>query len=191
MEFNFRVRNEKMETRALLKFCPVCKMANVVNASACQYCNAPLNSEFAKEPTTRRVEKPIELTEELKEKIARVYPPPLSGLLLFLLNRSEPVGLCTQQEFVLGRGGAPVSKSTFDLSEFEAYAMGVSREHAMIKEVEGRYMLTDLNSANGTWINGERIAPAKPHDLPSGSVIQLGRLKLVVLYSCPTAPEKK
>jgi hypothetical protein len=167
-------------------------MANAADASACQYCNAPLNSESAKVPTTRRVEKPIELTEELKEKIAGVYPPPPSGLLLFLLNRSEPVGLCTQQEFVLGRGGgAPASKPTFDLSEFEAYAMGVSREHAMIEEVEGRYMLTDLNSANGTWINGERIAPAKPHDLPSGSVIQLGRLKLVVLYSCPTGSKNK
>jgi pSer/pThr/pTyr-binding forkhead associated (FHA) protein len=64
--------------------------------------------------------------------------------------------------------------------------MGVSRSHAMIKAVEDKYVLTDLHSANGTWLNGERLLPDKPHDLPSGAVIQLGRLKLVVIYSHPS-----
>jgi pSer/pThr/pTyr-binding forkhead associated (FHA) protein len=46
-------------------------------------------------------------------------------------------------------------------------------------------VLVDLNSANGTWLNGERLAPTKKYDLPSGAVIQLGRLKLLVIYSHP------
>jgi hypothetical protein len=102
-----------------------------------------------------------------------------------LLNNSKPIALCTEREFVLGRGGALVSMPLFDLSEFDAYAMGVSRTHAVIKAVDNEYVLVDLNSANGTWVNGDRLLPAKPHSLSSGSVIQLGRLKLVVIYSNP------
>jgi predicted component of type VI protein secretion system len=112
-------------------------------------------------------------------------------MLLFLLNKGEPIALCTEQEFVLGRGGPLASKHLLDLSDFEAYEMGVSRSHALIKVVEGKYLLTDLNSANGTWINGDRIVPAKPHDLPSKSVIQLGRLKLIVIYSHPAESKKE
>jgi adenylate cyclase len=33
----------------------------------------------------------------------------------------------------------------------------VSREHAILKRIRNSYMLVDLNSANGTWVNGQRI----------------------------------
>jgi hypothetical protein len=187
----FKVGDMELDTQTLRKFCPVCKLANDTDAVICQHCNAPLNNDISEVPTTQRVEKSIELSEELKERITKAFPPPSSGLLLFLLNKSEPIALCTEQEFVLGRGGALVSKPIFDLSEFEAYAMGVSRSHAIIKAIEDKYVLIDLNSANGTWLNGERLLPAKPHDLPSGAVIQLGRLKLVVIYSHPAGSKKE
>jgi hypothetical protein len=181
-----------MDTQTFQKFCPVCKLANDSDATVCQYCKAPLNNDSSKKPpTTRRVEKPFELTEDLKEELTKTFPPPSSGLLLFLLNRTEPIALCTEQEFVLGRGGALASKPIFDLSDFDAYALGVSRSHAVIKALKDKYVLTDLNSANGTWLNGERLLPAKSHDLPSGGVIQLGRLQLVVVYSHPSCSKKE
>jgi hypothetical protein len=182
----------RLDTQGFLKFCPVCKLANDPNATICQHCKAPLNKIAPEEsPTTKRVENSFELTEELKDQITKVYPPPSLGLLLFLLNSGEPIALCTEQEFVLGRGGALVSKTIFDLAEFDAYAMGVSRSHVLIKAVEDKYILTDLNSANGTWVDGNRLFPGKPHDLPSGAVIQLGRLKLVVIYSHPPSSEEE
>jgi len=176
-----------MNPHTIQKFCPICKLPNDIDATICQHCKAPFTkSDMEESPTTRRVEKSFELTEEIKEKITKAFPPPSTGLLLFLLNSGAPIGLCTEKEFVLGRGGALASKPLFDLSEFDAYTMGVSRSHAMIKAVEDKYVLTDLHSANGTWLNGERLLPDKPHDLPSGGVIQLGRLKLVVIYSHPS-----
>jgi hypothetical protein len=175
-----------MDMKNLQKFCPVCKLPNDPNATFCEHCWTSLSNGNIQGPlTTKRVEDSFELAEELKERILKVYPPPSVGILLFLLNNSKPIALCTEQEFVLGRGGALVSKFLFDLSDFDAYAMGVSRTHAVIKAVENGYVLIDLRSANGTWINGERLAPGKPYDLASGSVIQLGRLKLVVVYSNP------
>lgn len=175
-----------LKTQSLRKFCPVCKLPNDLDATICLHCKAQLNkSDNEESPTTRRVDKSFELTEELKEKVTKAFPPPSTGMLLFLLNSGEPIALCTEYEFVLGRGGALASKALFDLSEFDAYEMGVSRSHALIKVVENKYVLIDLNSANGTWLNGDRLLPTKPHDLPSGAVIQLGRLKLVVIYLQP------
>ena len=175
-----------LNTQNLQKFCSVCKLPNDMDATICQHCKAPLNkSDKEESPTTRRVEKPFVLTEEIKGKITKAFPPPSAGLLLFLLNSGAPIGLCKEKEFILGRGGASTSKPVFDLSDFDAYAMGVSRSHALITAVEDKYVLSDLNSANGTWLNGDRLLPAKPYDLPSGAVIQLGRLKLAVIYSRP------
>ena len=175
-----------MSTNDFQKFCPVCKLPNDQNATICQHCKTPFkNSNTESPPTTKRVEDSFDLTEEIISQITRAYPPPSVGILFFLLNNSKPIALCTEQEFVLGRGGALVSKLLFDLSEFDAYAMGVSRTHAVIRVVDNEYVLIDLNSANGTWLNGDRLVPGKSYDLPSGAVIQLGRLKLVAVYSHP------
>jgi hypothetical protein len=175
-----------LNTPNLQKFCSICKLPNDLDATICQHCKAPFNKGATEEsPTTRRVVKSFEFTEELKERVTKAFPPPSTGLLLFLLNSGAPIALCTEPEFILGRGGALASKPLFDLSGFDAYAMGVSRSHVMIMAVEDKYVLVDLNSANGTWLNGERLVPTKKYDLPSGAVIQLGRLKLLVIYSHP------
>jgi len=184
-----------MDTGKLRKFCPVCKLDNDVNATICEHCRTPftsgnINTTDPEAPTTRKVDKTFELTQELKEQITRVYPPPTEGVLLFLLNVGEPIGLVVEKEFVLGRGEVLGTEYLFNLAEFQAYSLGVSRRHALIRAVEDKYVLTDLNSSNGTWLNGERLLPNKPHDLPRDSVVQLGRLQLVVVYSSPPGSKK-
>ena len=52
----------------------------------------------------------------------------------------------------------------------------VSTTHALIKAEEGGYILTDLGSRNGTYLNGERIS--EPKRLSHGDVIGLGLSKL-------------
>lgn len=56
--------------------------------------------------------------------------------------------------------------------------MGVSRRHAKIEEdADRKYVLTDLNSLNGTFVNGKRI---KKIFLTSGDKITIG--KYTILY---------
>lgn len=184
-----------MDTGRIRKFCPVCKLDNDVNATFCEHCRTPFASDKVANtdsdtPTTRRVDKTFELTQELKDQITKVHPPPTEGMLFFLLNVGEPIGLVTEKEFTLGRAEAMNNEFLVNLDEFQAYAMGVSRRHAQIKAAGDKYELIDLNSSNGTWLNGERLLPNKQHDLLSGSVIQLGRLQLVVVYSSPPASKK-
>jgi len=51
-----------------------------------------------------------------------------------------------------------------------------SRNHAEIRLVGGRYRLSDLGSANGTWLNGRRLTV--PKDLEDGDQIRIGRMNL-------------
>jgi len=54
----------------------------------------------------------------------------------------------------------------------------VSREHAMISHRNGRFYVTDLESHNGTWVNGHPIKMATV--LRDGSEIWLGRVRATV-----------
>lgn len=63
-----------------------------------------------------------------------------------------------------------------------------SRTHAEIEFVEGSYLLRDLDSSNGTFVNGTRIAL---HPLAVGDRIQIGRqLMLFKLVVLPTSPKE-
>jgi len=176
-----------MDNNTFRKFCPVCHLDNDADATVCQYCQSPLTPGVSGAPTTRRVDMSSELADELIDQIMKKHPPAPEGLSLFLLNNGQPVDLCLAPEFTLGRADDAMTDPMVDLTKLEAFSMGVSRRHAIIKAVDDKYELIDINSSNGTWLNGNRLMPNKPHDLPSGSVIQLGRLKLVVIYQHPPA----
>jgi len=168
------------------KICPICHTNNDANALICRHCGAQLavNSDIL---ATQRIEDPFDPADEQRGQVTGEYTPPSKGISLYLLNRGEPIALRMEEEFIMGFLGETTSEPTVDLSGFEAFSLGVSRRHALIKSTGKKYVLVDLNSSNGTWLNGQRLAPTRPYDLPSGAVIQLGRLKLVVSYLRPPA----
>ena len=47
----------------------------------------------------------------------------------------------------------------------------VSRRHAELRLVDGRWMLRDLGSSNGTWVNGCRVVEA---EVGPGDEVALG-----------------
>jgi pSer/pThr/pTyr-binding forkhead associated (FHA) protein len=51
----------------------------------------------------------------------------------------------------------------------------VSRRHAELRYDEGRWMLRDLGSSNGTWVNGRRVMEA---EVAPGDEVQLGGLTI-------------
>lgn len=69
--------------------------------------------------------------------------------------------------FVIGRG----SRAHLPLTTEKA-----SRAHAQIERVDGAWRVVDLESANGTFLNGERLTA--PRALTSGDVIGVGEVEL-------------
>lgn len=67
-----------------------------------------------------------------------------------------------------------------DLLPYGAREFGVSRKHAVLVRYRGGVHIVDLNSVNGTYINGERLAPEIPYALNDGDKIMLGNLELII-----------
>lgn len=55
---------------------------------------------------------------------------------------------------------------------------GVSRTHAELRFENGRYVIADLESQNGTWINGRRVERG---EVPIGAEIAIGAYRLTLL----------
>ena len=55
----------------------------------------------------------------------------------------------------------------------------VSRRHAVLAYADARWWIEDRGSANGTFVNGERVPFAAPHPLRHGDRITLGDEQLV------------
>lgn len=60
----------------------------------------------------------------------------------------------------------------------------LSRRHARIESDELGFLLTDLDSANGTWLNRRRVASGR---LLQGDEIRVGRTVIHVLSLRPPA----
>ncbi|HCV35349.1 MAG TPA: hypothetical protein DF783_00355 [Acidimicrobiaceae bacterium] len=59
----------------------------------------------------------------------------------------------------------------------------VSRRHVEVDRTGDRYVVRDIGSLNGTYLNGDRIESAELHD---GDELQIGRFKLVFFYGTAT-----
>jgi len=53
----------------------------------------------------------------------------------------------------------------------------VSRQHAVVVRQGSAWLIRDLGSLNGTYVNGERVEEAA---LTQGDDVQIGRFRLVV-----------
>lgn len=54
----------------------------------------------------------------------------------------------------------------------------VSAQHALLEFDEGAWRLTDLDSTNGTYVEGIRLAPQVPTPLPYGAAVRFGGVSL-------------
>jgi pSer/pThr/pTyr-binding forkhead associated (FHA) protein len=90
---------------------------------------------------------------------------------------SKPLVVEEKPEIMIGRrdedsGNLP----DIDLTPYGALDEGVSRVHARLQQSEDALTLIDLNSVNGTYLNGERLIPNQPRILHDGDEIRFGKL---------------
>lgn len=79
-----------------------------------------------------------------------------------------------------GETALPVNEEQISIGRSEENSVviddpNVSRQHALIEKKDGRYILKDLQSTNGTFVTGSRV---KHHSLHNGDVIMIGTTKL-------------
>jgi hypothetical protein len=75
-----------------------------------------------------------------------------------------------------------------DLTAFGAYHFGVSRNHAQMSLKDGYLYLEDLDSTNGTRINGFQLTANQKYRLRDGDEIEFARLRTVIQFKGPDTP---
>ena len=88
------------------------------------------------------------------------------------------ISLPPRNELIVGRED-PISgiHPDIDLTPHGGEAGGVSRRHAVLRQQNGQWSVTDLDSTNYTRVDGNRIAPNTETPLQDGARLQFGRVE--------------
>lgn len=110
----------------------------------------------------------------LVEVDARLVTPQNSGTSTAAASVTLVIDGDEEETFFLGDGRATIGR--LETNDIPIPDPGLSRHHAEISTENGHFILTDLGSTNGTFVNGKRIAE-KP--LKDGDKIDIGKVSLV------------
>ena len=110
-------------------------------------------------------------------QVTNPAPPPARLQLESGTTLQLPAG---RREIIIGRSD-PISAvhPEIDLTPYGAESGGVSRRHVRLTVIDGQWMITDLQSTNHTRVNGVRIDPGVPTQLPDGAQVVLGRVGFI------------
>jgi hypothetical protein len=162
--------------------CPNCKHQEFVGTLYCTECGSRL-VHVSPMPTVNISRDQLE-DEANATKPSAPEPELASGAMIGLrvVSSGEILSLVGRENFTLGRAveGQAVIPDV-DLATREAYDMGVSRLHAEIRMLKDGIFLADLDSVNGTMVNGHKLEPQSPLPLRHGDILQLGRMRLQLI----------
>jgi len=88
----------------------------------------------------------------------------------------------TQDKFLIGRS---------ESCQLRPKSESVSRKHCILAIHDGRLLLQDLKSRNGTYVNDKRLPPDKAKILKAGDSLRIGRLQFEVLIDHGASGAKK
>lgn len=116
-------------------------------------------------------------------KAADLTPQVQPWRVIFQISSPDPrvVGVDVHDLTVIGRSDPTDSGNPdLDLAAHGALNMGVSRRHAILLPGDDGLCLMDLDSTNGTWLNGVYLQPGQKYRLRAGDRVEFGRLRLTV-----------
>ena len=125
---------------------------------------------------------PDDVLDTAPDPANRPYQPQSEGVALVVRGHEDPI-VIRESEFVLGRYDPGNPQPQVDLMPYGGSSLGVSRHHARILRRANGFVIEDLNSTNGTWVNRQRLPSGSRQDLSNGDVLQLGQLVMRFYYN--------
>lgn len=166
--------------------CPNCSHENMVGSAFCIECGVTL---LPADPLRTQKADPGHAQDAGRRMPADITSPAAHSdnwVTLHLLDIGQALPLTDRNEFTIGRvAEGQAVMPDIDLAPYQAYAHGVSRLHAVITRGVDDVYLMDLDSVNGTFVNGNRLEPNEEWTLSNGDVVALGGLKIQVLLKTP------
>jgi len=164
--------------------CPNCNTKNKANEIFCYACGHLMDSGQGYNSTRSFADADMETITP--EHFGRD-----SLLILTLRDTGAYFKLRPQSythELVMGRSSSNTAmKPDVDLEEQDAEALGVSRLHLAVQYMmeNNTLIVFDLGSANGSFINGQKLHPSEKRILRNGDELRLGRMIIRVTYEHP------
>ncbi len=162
--------------------CPSCKHQEFVGTLYCSECGTRLvhTAPFAMADSQNFVDLEGVSADIVTAEVLNLESGAILGLRV--LATGDMVSLFGRDNFTLGRGGTGQAiVPDVDLDRYGAQDQGISRLHAEIRIDEGGVRIVDLDSVNGTLVNGKRLEPQEPMLIAHKDIIQIGRLRLQLI----------
>ncbi len=164
--------------------CPSCGRKHRPGTLFCSECGVylPTGGPLRTEPLPEE-ELPISRANpwasEPVEEAGEIAPV---SLCIKVLSTDRQIQLPATAEVHIGRlDAAHGIFPDLDLTPDGGLDGGVSRRHCKIHRRGSSYLVEDVGSANGTFLDGQRLTPYLPHVLKDGDALQLGRIELEVI----------
>jgi len=160
--------------------CPSCTHEEIEGAIFCSECGEKL---FVDDESTET--RKFQDSQSLFEGIPTpptTQPGTLSNLKLLLVRTGQLINLPNKAEFTIGRiSEGQAILPDVDLSDYDAYSLGVSRLHVTFRKKEKELFVVDLGASNGTRVNKQRITPYQEILLAHGDLIAMGGFLVQIL----------
>ncbi len=164
--------------------CPSCGRKHRPGTLFCSECGVylPTGGPLRTEPLPEE-ELPISRANPwASEPVEEPSEIPTVPLRIRITSTGREIQLPSTAEVHVGRlDSAHGIFPDLDLSPDRGLEGGVSRHHCKIHQRGSTYLVEDVGSANGTFLNGQRLTPYLPHTLKDGDKLQLGHTLLEVI----------
>ena len=157
-----------------MQICLLCQSRQLDGVLFCSECGASLFDEGPRREAT------VSLGSPPLAAAPGATPSAAARVLTLVVVRSgRRISVDASDDLLVGRkDNARGIFPDIDLGLDEGYDAGVSRRHAVIAPARNGWMVEDLASANGTFVNGKRLAANAPTLARNGDEITFGTLQL-------------
>ena len=181
---NENLESERMKLNTTWVACTNCHTKSKIDEIFCHVCGHLIDSGLGFHNTRNFADSDPSL-------ISPEYFSTESLLILRIRDSGSYFTLHPQQhihEVIIGRSSPDnVMKPNIDLINESAETLGVSRLHLAIQYIEESaiIMASDLGSANGSFINGQKLHHSEERILRHGDELRMGHLIMQVEYQHP------
>jgi hypothetical protein len=152
-------------------FCNRCGHRNPPSSGFCSACGSVLDLVSDRTITLAKVDPLLDapgIEDDVIVNLDAITP----GEGILVVRSGERIG----EQFVLRKSLTSLGRHPD--SDIILDDITVSRRHVEIEHVDGRYLIRDAGSLNGTYLNQERVDTAELHQ---GDELQVGKYRFVFL----------
>lgn len=170
------------ETPVELIPCGTCGLPAPINGEPCPRCG----SLTGRGPDTLQLDFRSLVGEYAKHLRGEAFIPNPNAIKLEI--DGQIIYMPDRDTIVVGRAtrAADADLPDVDLTPFSAAQQGVSRAHLRLARRSNLVYVTDLDSRNGTWLNGKRLVGQNERLVRDGDSLQLGKLKVTLRFGSPS-----